>query len=201
MGTNINIDHQFLEGEFFFPNWKINTLVLGTFNPNCGEKTDYFYGRCRNNFWRTIENILNMEYMFLHNNFEEKLKVMVEKKFGCVDVIKSITLTENTKPELICGRGYSDQVLFNRQKCLITYQFEEIKNFISENKVKKVINTWGGRDAPKAFKILIDNIQKYCETNDIVFIRKCPSPSGRLGGKDHKEDLLNFYKNNLLYIL
>lgn len=45
MSVNKHIDHQFLKEEFFFPDWKVDTLVLRTFNLNCGEKTHYFYGR------------------------------------------------------------------------------------------------------------------------------------------------------------
>jgi G:T/U-mismatch repair DNA glycosylase len=51
------IEHQFLNSDFYLPTWKVKTLVLGTFNPNCGQTTDYLYGRNQNNFWRTIENI------------------------------------------------------------------------------------------------------------------------------------------------
>lgn len=197
MDNNKKIGHQFLKEEFFFPNWEVETLIIGTFNPNCGEKTDYYYGRCRNNFWRIIEKILHLKYMSLQNSFEEKLKIMSQEKFGCADIIQSIILMENTKPELICGSGYSDQVLFNQQKCSITYQFEDIKVLIKEKKVKKIINTWGLRDKPKLFVNNIDDLQNFCELRNISFIRKCPSPSGRLRSANHKEELLNFYKEQL----
>jgi hypothetical protein len=53
MSSENKKNHQFLNSKFFFPNWKIQTLVLGTFNPSCGDETDYFYGRCQNTFYRS----------------------------------------------------------------------------------------------------------------------------------------------------
>ena len=41
MSAENKINHQFLNSKFFFPNWKIQTLVLGTFNPSCGEETGF----------------------------------------------------------------------------------------------------------------------------------------------------------------
>ena len=83
MSAKNKIDHQFLKSKFFLPNWKIQTLVLGTFNPSCGEETDYFYERCQNNFWRTIEEISKLDYRWFQNNFECKLKFIKENEFGC----------------------------------------------------------------------------------------------------------------------
>ena len=124
------IKHQFINESFFFPYWEIDTLVLGTFNPSCGKKTDYFYGRSSNNFWRTIERILGLDFCHTQNIFENKLNIMKQHKFGCIDIIKEIHIKDIDKEKLICGSGYSDQVLFTQKNCKIEYQFEEIKKFI-----------------------------------------------------------------------
>ena len=42
------------------PNWEIEHLFIGTFNPswdlNNAGQADYFYGRVRNNFWCILPN-------------------------------------------------------------------------------------------------------------------------------------------------
>ena len=57
---NKKINHKFLDNEFNNPKWEVNTLILGTFNPQEGEFADYYYGRVKdsgksksfsNNFW------------------------------------------------------------------------------------------------------------------------------------------------------
>jgi len=197
MGSNNKIEHQFLHKEFFLPNWNIKTLVLGTFNPICGEKTDYFYGRCQNNFWRTIEEIHNLEYMWFQNSFEFKQKFMKDNGFGCTDIIQSIELSDSLERKEICGSGYSDQVLFTAKKCKPTYNFEEIKSFIKKNNVSKIIHTWGKRESPVVFKKHIEDLRTFCKQNNALYFDKCPSPSGRLRGKEHKKNLIEFYKLHL----
>lgn len=191
------VEHQFLDSEFFLPYWPVHTLVLGTFNPNCGEKTDYFYGRCQNNFWRIIEEIHNLNYRWFQNNFNRKLKFMMNNEFGCTDIIKTVLISDEINIKEICGSGYSDQILFTRKKCKLTYHFDEIKAFILKNNVQKVIHTWGNRDAPSEFRNHINEFKTYCFQNSVKFIENCPSPSGRLKGKAHKENLMHSYKIHL----
>jgi hypothetical protein len=199
MAKNI-IDHQFLKKDYFFPYWEIDALVLGTFNPSCGEKTDYFYGRCRNNFWRAIEELFELDYMYFQNDLERKLEFMRNNKFGCTDVIRFINKSDTVNEQKICGSGYSDQILFNGKNCSITYQFDEIRTFLLHIKVKRIITTWGKRNGPSQFKSHLNELSKFCEQNEILFIRNCPSPSGRLRGKKHKDELLKFYNDNLFNI-
>jgi hypothetical protein len=197
MTTKNNIDHQFLNSNFFLPNWKVQTLVLGTFNPSCGEETDYFYGRCQNNFWRTIEEINNLDFRWFQNNFDRKIKFMKENEFGCADIIKSIVISDSVERKEICGSGYSDQILFTAKKCTLTYNFDEIKAFIKNKNVTKIINTWGQRESPVAFKKHIDELKTFCIQNKVLYIEECPSPSGRLRGKEHKKLLAEFYMSHL----
>lgn len=198
MSAKNKIDHQFLDSKFFLPNWKIQTLILGTFNPSCGEETDYFYGRCQNNFWRTIEEISNLDYRWFQNNFERKLRFMKENEFGCTDIIKSLVISDGVEKKDICGSGYSDQILFTAKKCTLTYHFHEIKLFIKEKNLLKIINTWGKRETPIPFKNHIDDLKLFCLQNNVLYIDDCPSPSGRLRGKEHKKHLSEFYKSHLL---
>lgn len=191
----MKINHQLLDQEFFLPNWKIETLVLGTFNPECGEITDYFYGRIRNRFWRALEAITLNENYYFHNNLSRKKKVMEKHKFGCTDIIKSIKINENYRNK-VCGNGYSDSALFTLREVIATYQFEEIKNYLINNKIKKVINTWGMRNNPNIFKNQVNDLEIFCNEHEIIFIRNCPSPSPRSG--NNFNILLNFYREHIL---
>lgn len=194
MNSKNNIEHQFINTNFFFPDWKVKTLVLGTFNPNCGEKTDYFYGRCQNNFWRTMEDLYQLDFMWFQNNFQRKQEFMKKHEFGCTDVIKSIWKSDLVEIKEICGAGYSDSILFTAKKCTLSYNFEEIKSFIKKNNVEKLIHTWGKRESPLNFRKHINELKIFCSQNKVLFIDECPSPSGRIRGKINRELLINFYK-------
>ena len=196
--TNLIIEHKFLRKEFFFPTWEIKTLVLGTFNPECGEPTDYFYGRSINNFWRSIERLENLSRFHFQDKLDLKLTYMQEHKFGCTDIIKSLTLTHDMYRNDICGSGYLDSKLFTHKRCKLDYQINEIKKYLTENHVKKVINTWGLRKNPAAFKNHVNDLESFCIDKNIDFIRFCPSPSGRLNSKSHLEALMAFYEQNLI---
>jgi hypothetical protein len=192
------INHQFLNQECFLPNWKIETLILGTFKPECGDVTDYYYGRSRNRFWRVIENITNNEKYYFQNNPNRKKKVMEMYKFGCTDIIKFIKINENHRNR-ICGNGYSDSALFTLKEVLATYQFEEIKRYLISEKVKKVINTWGTRNNPNILVNQIDDLENFCNENGIIFVRTCPSPSPR--ARINVNVLLDFYKRYIFNIV
>jgi hypothetical protein len=191
----MNIKHQFIDSDFFLPNWDIDTLVLGTFNPNCGKKTDYFYGRNSNLFWRAIESICDKAPSSLQDNYSAKNELMVLFKFGCSDIISSVEFNESVRDK-ICGKGYSDSILFTLKYVAPVYEFEKIKNYLIQHNILKVINTWGKRKSPKNFLLQINDLELFCQANQIDFIRCCPSPSGRL--KKNMPELTSFYKKHIL---
>lgn len=198
MNSNKLIEHKFLHSQFLFPTWEIHTLVLGTFNPKCGEITDYYYGRSKNNFWRTLEELHNFENMWFQDRLDRKMDFMTNHKFGCTDIIGSILKFESTDENEICGSGYSDQVLFTAKKCSINYQFDDIKHYLSTNNVKRIINTWGKRNTPRLFREQLFKFKEFCISNNIEYVENCPSPSGRFRSRKHRELLLDFYKNKLI---
>lgn len=190
----MQIPHQFKNSDYFLPNWPIKTLVLGTFNPACGQPTDYFYGRRSNNFWRAIECVEGKEKFFYQDNFSRKLKTMSALKFGCTDIISSVKIDSLVKDK-ICGKGYSDSILFTQKYVEPRYEFEGIKQFIAQRRVQKVIHTWGKRQSPQKLFHQIKDLELFCEKNGILFIKNSPSPSGRL--KNNMPELITFYKEHL----
>ena len=119
-------------------------------------------------------------------------------KFGCTDIIKCIKINENYRNR-ICGNGYTDSALFTLREVTATYHFEEIKMYLISNKVKKVINTWGKRNNPNIFLNQINDLERFCIENEIIFIRNCPSPSPRAG--NNFNILLNFYREHILNVI
>ena len=104
------ISHQFLSKSYFFPNWEVDTLFIGTFNPSCGSPLDYYYQRKSNGFWKILKQYdTGSNYDF--SNFENLKSFMILKRFGCVDIIRSISFPDLDKNK-ICGKGY--------------YEFEEL---------------------------------------------------------------------------
>jgi hypothetical protein len=195
---NKEIKHQFLNKKCFLPTWEVDTLVLGTFNPECGEKTDYFYGRSRNRFWKVIAELMNKSNNYFTDDFDKKLECMKQNRFGCTDVISEVLLKPNVTKEMFCGNGYADSVLFTQKKCTISYEFESIKHCIKKHKVKTVLHTWGKRKNPKQFRLLVEDLMQFCSDNKIEFIENCPSPSARNTGAEVKMILKNLYQSKLI---
>jgi hypothetical protein len=192
------ITHQFLAKPYFLPNWEVDTLFIGTFNPSCGTPLDYYYQRKFNGFWKILKYYdLNNSYDF--SNFEDLKSFMCLKRFGCVDLIRSVSFPDSDKNK-ICGNGYSDDNLFKVGGYKREYNFRQIKEYILSNKVKNVFSTWGIRIKPNEFRDHLIDFASFCSSNNVTFIN-LKSPSGRLYRGSQKPDIDNNWRDNLDDIL
>lgn len=173
----MKILHQFVNEEFYFPNWKIKFLFIGTFNPICGEKVDYYYRRKYNGFWKILEKY-NPNHEFDFSTFKGIKEFMKEKKFGCIDLINSVTFPDHDKNK-ICGNGYTDDNLFRVKNYMREYNIDRLLGLIEENKISHIFSTWGSRDNPREFRNIVQEVNQLCINNNIVF-ENLSSPSGRL---------------------
>lgn len=190
----MTIQHQFLNSDLFFPTWEIDTLFLGTFNPICGEQLDYYYKRKSNGFWKIIKYFdTQNEYDF--SNFQDLKQFMTLKRFGCVDVILSVTFPEFDRNK-ICGNGYTDNNLFKVKNYSREYNFEQIKTYTSLRGIRNIYTTWGCRNNPKEFGNLISDFENYCFNNQVNFVN-LKSPSGRV----YKGDEIRRIHSNWFYHL
>ena len=130
--------HQFYNEDFFIPSWDIKYLFLGTFNPNEGEKTNYFYSRKTNLLWPTLSKIFNDELNPKKLDFFEKLKF---HRIACMDLISSIDIKDVDKKYII-GKGYSDSKIINNSVKRV-YNTENIKSVINKNLDVQLYSTWG----------------------------------------------------------
>ncbi len=113
------IKHKFHKNPL--PNWDCKIIILGTFNPETGSNSDYYYGRLRktggwsNRFWPAVNSFLVVNYTEIptasRGNLNSKLYIMSKFKFGCIDLVSSI---DSVNVENITGIGFSDSAIFNR---------------------------------------------------------------------------------------
>ena len=172
---NKKINHKFLDKEFNNPKWDVNTLILGTFNPQGGKEfADYYYGRVKeseknksfsNNFWpslsKYIKSIDNTHVDLLPGDFSSKEILMIKFKFTCLDLISRVEIPDTIEADII-GNSYKDQPLFEL-KTIRTYNTESIISLIKSKKVKKVIASWGALSSvqnPKVKEEVKQEIQK-----------------------------------------
>jgi hypothetical protein len=160
----MKVDHKFLDKEFNNPKWDVNTLILGTFNPQGGKEfADYYYGRVKeskkgksfsNKFWPSLSTYLqsidNSQAVLLPGDFKSKENLMRKYNFSCLDLIKSVELPDENEMD-IRGNGYKDQHLFSAKTTRV-YNTEDIISIIKNKKIKKVIASWGALSSAKNSK-------------------------------------------------
>lgn len=133
------VEHQFINKDFSIPTWKIKHLFLGTFNPEGGEKVNYYYGRDRNQTWKILSEIFKEEFNVNKPNFFEKIK---SHEIACLDMINSVTINSH-QLDFVLGKGYSDSKIING-KVNREYNTVLIKEIIENNPGIKIYSTWGG---------------------------------------------------------
>lgn len=172
----IEIRHQFENQDWFIPNWKLKILILGTFNPECGHRVEYFYGRKKNQLWPLMSDCLGRELN--PNHGDQFFTALKEEGIGCMDILRSIHVPEERKDE-ICGKGYSDQKLF-RGTNQRTYMTDEILGVVERNPEICILPTWG-----KGQSFLV---RDYEQIKRLPELPALPSPSPRAGGFLGKKD-------------
>jgi len=185
------INHKFLKADFNNPQWQINTLILGTFNPaGSKEYADYYYGRVKesnkrksfsNNFWPSLSKYLkkidNSHIELIPGEYETKEKLMIKFKFACIDLIRSVQ-TNETMEDYIVGNGYKDEKLFNIEVERI-YNTDSIISLIKNKNIKKVIASWGALSPAQKSKSVKHEVQ-----NEINKIKEaCPDTIFKIDGK------------------
>jgi G:T/U-mismatch repair DNA glycosylase len=178
------MEHQFKNKEFYLPNWEVEYLFIGTFNPSGGEKVPYYYGRKKNRFWKLLSEVFKTELDPHDDSFFENLKSL---KVGCVDIIDSISYPEEYE-DRVSGKGYSDSVLF-LSTIKKDYNTKNILDIISKNKLQKVFFTNSGGSLRNEQKLELEKIQNICE---IIYLCS-PSPVN-----PNRDNCLDDYKQKII---
>jgi len=181
--------HQFYDRDFFIPTWDINYLFLGTFNPNKGEKVNYFYSRKTNLLWPTLSKIFNDELNPEKFDFFEKLKF---HKIACMDLVSSIDIKDVDKKYII-GKGYSDSKIINNSVKRV-YNTENIISVINKNPDVQLYSTWGNGSNLNDWK---NEIKKLPLITKLV----SPSRAARVPKGEKKEHFIfDNWKNNISFL-
>ncbi len=189
----MKIEHQFLQEQFFIPDWEIKYLFLGTFNPACGEKVNYFYGRESNFTWKILTEIFKIKLTpFREDELDIFFKNLILKKIACMDIIENVSFNESTFDKTrICGKGYKDTNIINN-KTKRNYNTNDILSIIQKNKDIKVFSTWGKGSNLKEWRNEIEKIDK-------IINLKSPSRAARVPkGSEKFNYILEDWKSKIL---
>lgn len=151
--TMEKIIHQLANRPFFVPEWNVDYLFLGTFNPEGGESVPYYYSRTRNQTWPTLSKIFKVDFNPKDKNFFDLLK---SKRIACMDMILSVEIPTDSRNYII-GKGYSDSKIINAH-VIRQYSTNQILSIINKNPGCKVYSTWGKGSALKEWQLEINKI-------------------------------------------
>ncbi|MHC2992228.1 hypothetical protein OB13_11735 [Pontibacter sp. HJ8] len=150
----IAVSHQFKQEPFYEPDWKIKFLFLGTFNPAGGEKVNYYYGRGRNQTWKLLSKLFEIE--FNPNKPELFFKTIQKYGIACMDIIDEVH-ADKSRLSCINGKGYKDSKIINTSVKRI-YNTERICRVIESNPGVQVFTTWGAGAKLREWRSEVANI-------------------------------------------
>lgn len=162
------------------PNYPTKILLLGTFNPSCGEQVIVHYGRKRNKTWPVLSAILNEDFDTKRASIHEKMNA---HGIACIDIIQSVDVPENLV-QGICGKGYSDSKLFDKSITRNYIDINKLNDFIAKNSGICVFSTWGKGSSLK--KEAWDYINKIKQLQPLV----SPSLAARVPKGERKVEYI-----------
>ncbi len=150
------IYHQLHDKPYYFPDWKVKHLFIGTFNPSGGESVNYYYGRSRNQTWKLIAAIFGDH--FDQSSLDSFLQTIKKHEIACVDMIHAIRVSQSRLNRII-GKGYKDTEIINNS-VIREYNTDKILSLIAKNKGIKVYSTWGIGPKLKEWRNEVAKIQQ-----------------------------------------
>lgn len=170
------------------PEWKIEHLFVGTFNPEWNEnnavQADYFYGRKRNNFWSIIAIVFGNEDL-KHKSKAEKLFFLKNKKIGLTDLILNVKNANSSSEVDIINltKKFSDNVLNTYE---LEFNTNSIIEIIKKNKsIKGVYLTRSTLNGINQVAIEWNKIAEFCKSNNINY-QLLRTPANYGGGSVQK---------------
>ncbi|MEY2922911.1 MAG: hypothetical protein RL108_1537 [Bacteroidota bacterium] len=185
------------------------TLVLGSFNPFESKlnSVDYYYGRSKNHFWKSIATIIGKDenWFFCSREGLNRKIASMKNSFICFDVIENIEISSNNLNDI---NSYIESNIYNNfldskiwttkttspngNQVLLERKYNQyvIDYLKKSGSISKVIHTMGvnrlsvNKTSPKeknlnknGFGGYIDQISSICREKNIEFIFDSLSPS------------------------
>jgi hypothetical protein len=196
---NMPCYHKFInrEKETLLPDWKCNTLIIGTFNPenkfHPSNTAEFFYQRSRNYFWDVFP-LISGDNPISKNNTSAQKEYLKKNKIGITDLLLAIQdADENDKNHLqkISTVKDDDIESFSQFK----WNTQPILNFIKSENCTHVYFTRLGQNNGAVHVNSFENqmriIEQFCDENNI-FTSRLHTPTGmRLGEGKRIPTLLN----------
>jgi G:T/U-mismatch repair DNA glycosylase len=178
------IKHRFLDHQI---NPETEILILGTFNPDTEKnEADFFYGRGQNYLWQILSEIYQIENLKKLPR-ENKLSFIKNKKIDFIDLISEVEVDDGQET------NYKDDYIDSK----VTQWNNVIREIEKHKKIKRIGLTRKTFNGIPNMKNKIDEIRKYCSTNNIVFqFLITPARHPNYYGKEHMEEWTNFFKND-----
>ncbi|NPV02939.1 MAG: hypothetical protein HPY53_16315 [Brevinematales bacterium] len=148
------------------PSNKMKLLFIGTFPPHSSQSLEFFYGSGRNNFWKIISILTNIQV----SSLEDKFNVLKNNGIGITDIIYSLNRKKDIQSQKY---NASDEnlypLIFNNINAILN-QYPNIKN---------IIFTSGESSEKSAYGWSINELQKYKREIKLITLRS-PSNISRL---------------------
>jgi hypothetical protein len=168
-----------------FPNWPIDYLFIGTFNPEWdnpnGNNADYFYARSKY-FWQTL-SIFFTGMPTAPVTLQEKVSFAQEHRIGFTDIVKGVLNADYNNPEhrrRIFSFKDSDLELFGLENLALNTHC--IQDFIQTFIPQKVFFTLLSGDPNTIISQNISILEGFTQALDIPTVR-LHSPTGQGLGK------------------
>jgi len=157
--------HKFLEDLNLDYCDKVETLIVGTFNPQWAKKNsaEWFYGREKNNFWYVLSKIYSVDDLSLADTNTRK-KFCNENKIGITDLISCIKTADEKKHYGLIS-SFSDKKIEDNFQ-LDDLELVNIIGIIEQNPTIK--NVYLTRSAnSNLWKKIWEPIEEHCVNNSI----------------------------------
>jgi len=149
------IKHKFRNHPF---NIKSNILIIGTFNPDVpNNEADFFYGRTRNYLWELLPKVFNEESLKSKDK-QSKLDFMNKYGLEFIDLISEINCDVGEE------NNYDDAYIDNKVNV-----WNNIIELLKNSSIKEVYFTRKSFQNIKNIKTYIEEIDNYCNKNNIRF--------------------------------
>lgn len=156
----------------------IQTLILGTFNPDIVKNNAvFFYGRGKNYLWNLLPKVFGNSEL-KQSNYNERISFIEKYKIGFVDLIEEISIEDDS------DISYSDKELDRMCKKWTDFELFVVKY----PNIKAVYFTRKSFQGIPNMEKQIEWIRKFCQYKNINFFM-LPTPA-----RFENQDKLNEWK-------
>lgn len=159
----VTIKHKFRD---FQNNNNIETLILGTFNPDSPDNNaNFFYGRSKNYLWNLLPKVYS-QHELKTSSYSDKISFLAEYKIGFTDIIEEVLVESDNET------NYADDYIDSR----VTKWIDFDSFMMKYPNIKKVFLTRKTFNGIPNMKKHIEQIKEYCLSNNIRFFT-LPTPA------------------------